>query len=517
MSNDQGSISTPAPAVPRLFERVRLLLIRPPDYVHTAAFDELIAGFAAAFSALGTQVDTAVNQALSAEEGVNFVFGAHLVAPNFPLPVNTVIVNLEQMRAGHFAQPHYVELLKHHPVIDYAARNVARIAELTGHNQVHQFRIGYMPALTRIAASPQQDIDVLFYGSINDRRKKILDALSAAGLAVAVAPFGEYGAARDARIARSKVVLNIHFYDDRIHELVRTSYLLANRKCVVSECEEDTEIDDDIRAALVAVPYDRLVETCVALVRDESRRKACETKGFELFAQRDQVALLAALLPTLSQPLPSRINLGSGRSYDPAHLNIDIDPKWNPDILGDISAPAGLRQMFFSRRFGLVRLEPGAFGQISVIDVLEHVPDLVALMTRCLELLRVGGVMLIVVPYDLSWGAWQDPTHIRAFNERSWLYYTDWHWYMGWTEARFDLKEMGMKLGPLGESLRQRGMQDEELFRTPRAVEAMHVALIKRLLSDDEKRQAQKLMGNPGARGGGPQAASGGPQSRPAH
>jgi len=43
-------------------------------------------------------------------------------------------------------------------------------------------------------------------------------------------------------------------------------------------------------------------------------------------------------------------------------------------------------------------------------------------MTNCLKLLRVGGVFKILVPYDLSYGAWQDPTHIRAFNERSWLY-----------------------------------------------------------------------------------------------
>ncbi len=41
-------------------------------------------------------VDTASNQTIG-NEGVNVIFGAHLIAPNMALPANCVIVNLEQM------------------------------------------------------------------------------------------------------------------------------------------------------------------------------------------------------------------------------------------------------------------------------------------------------------------------------------------------------------------------------------------------------------------------------------
>ncbi|TLY51142.1 MAG: hypothetical protein E6K53_08255 [Gammaproteobacteria bacterium] len=275
---------------------------------------------------------------------------------------------------------------------------------------------------------------------------------------------------------------------------MRTSHLLANRKAVVSECEPNTEIDADMREALSAVPYDQLVPTCIALVRDDARRHALAQRGFEIFSRRDQAAEFAQLLPQLSRPLPTRINLGSGKAYDPERLNIDVDPKWQPDVLLNLAAPAGLRQIVFGKRFGLVRLEPGQFDEITTMDVLEHVPDLPAFMTRCLELLKTGGAMRIGVPYDLSWGAWQDPTHIRAFNERSWLYYTDWHWYLGWTEARFDLKEMGMKLSPIGENMRQRGVASDEIFRTPRAVDDMQVVLVKRLLNGAEQEQARTYL-----------------------
>jgi predicted SAM-dependent methyltransferase len=48
-------------------------------------------------------------------------------------------------------------------------------------------------------------------------------------------------------------------------------------------------------------------------------------------------------------------------------------------------------------------------------DVLEHLPDLRTAMTSCLELLREGGRLHVRVPYDLSHGAWQDPTHVRGY------------------------------------------------------------------------------------------------------
>ncbi|MEP6939576.1 MAG: hypothetical protein ABI846_07415 [Rudaea sp.] len=490
----------PAVAAPRLFERVRILTIQPVGYAHSAAFAELAEGLASAYSALGADVDMAINQALLGD-GVNIVFGAHLIAAGVALPGNAIIFNLEQLNSGILVQPHYLDLLRRHVVFDYSPRNAALVREQTGNAHVHVVRIGYAPVLTRIEKKPAQDVDVLFYGVVNERRRRILDGLAAAGLNVRALP-GIYGRERDAWVARSKVVLNIHFYEDKIHEIVRTSYLLANAKAVVSECDAQTEIDDDVRTALVCAPYDALVATCVALVRDDERRERVERLALEGFRGSSQADVLAGLLPRLHAPLPPRINLGSGKAFDAERLNIDIDPKWNPDVVANLCAPGGLRQIFFSRRFGLVRLEPGQFDEISTIDVLEHVPDLSTMMTRCLELLRVGATMRIVVPYDLSWGAWQDPTHVRAFNERSWLYYTDWHWYLGWAEARFDMADMKMKLSAVGDAMLKRGVAHDEVFRTPRAVDEMQVVLVKRLLTAAESENTRKAQ-----RGAGDTAA----------
>jgi hypothetical protein len=102
------------------------------------------------------------------------------------------------------------------------------------------------------------------------------------------------------------------------------------------------------------------------------------------------------------------------------------------------------------------------------------------------------------VPYDLSLGAWQDPTHVRAFNERSWLYYCDWHWYLGWTEARFDVVALNFQPSPFGMELQRNGRSAEEVIRTPRAVDSLQVRLRKRYLQPSEQQEA--LRRQPGRR-----------------
>jgi SAM-dependent methyltransferase len=129
-------------------------------------------------------------------------------------------------------------------------------------------------------------------------------------------------------------------------------------------------------------------------------------------------------------------------------------------------------------RLGKFPVEKGMFSEIIANDVLEHIPDLVSAMTNCRDLLKRGGEMHIHVPYDLSLGAWQDPTHVRAFNENSFLYYTDWHWYLNW-EEKFTCTQMGFELSDLGHEMLEQKVPKGNVIRTPRAVDALQVILKK--------------------------------------
>jgi SAM-dependent methyltransferase len=224
---------------------------------------------------------------------------------------------------------------------------------------------------------------------------------------------------------------------------------------------------------------------------------------------------------SLNSPLPAVLNLGSGKDFRADSFNIDIDETWAPDAVCDLSRITDLAAgiTLETRRFGEAVLKPGMFDKITANDVLEHVPDLMAMMTNCLSLLRTGGTFEISVPYDLSYGAWQDPTHVRAFNERSWLYYTEWFWYMGWSDFRFELASFDFVPSPAGEALRARNVDREDILRTPRAIDSMSVCLRKVVLSADDrlvwefhrqKKQAAKTANHPAnARSVAPRAFDG--------
>ena len=167
------------------------------------------------------------------------------------------------------------------------------------------------------------------------------------------------------------------------------------------------------------------------------------------------------------------MNLGSGKDFREDCLNADIQAIKNPDWVLDITkVPWGET---ISTRFGEIKVEQGMFDSITANDVLEHIPDLVKAMTNCKDLLVEGGEFHIHVPYDLSLGAWQDPTHVRAFNENSWLYYTDWHWYLGWKD-KFVVKELQLVKSKLAEEM---NISDQMLTILPRMVDSMKVVLVK--------------------------------------
>jgi hypothetical protein len=145
--------------------------------------------------------------------------------------------------------------------------------------------------LTRIPTDQEKDIDVLFYGSVNERRARILDELKSRGLNV-VSLFGVYGAERDQAIARAKIVLNHHHYKPNIFEIVRISYLLANKVCVVAEGDLDDPDVKPLNGGIELAPYDDLVERCVELVGDAARRQKVAQTGFERICARRQSDLL---------------------------------------------------------------------------------------------------------------------------------------------------------------------------------------------------------------------------------
>ncbi|ORA82688.1 hypothetical protein BST28_03955 [Mycolicibacter kumamotonensis] len=130
---------------------------------------------------------------------------------------------------------------------------------------------------------------------LSARRYGVLKDLHDRGLRVKWLT-GALGASRDAWIARSKLVLNMHYWDAKIFEIARVSYLLANKRAVVSERGDDPVLEHELESGVAFADYSDLVDRCVELLGDEDARRELAERGFELFSARDQVAIVERAL-----------------------------------------------------------------------------------------------------------------------------------------------------------------------------------------------------------------------------
>jgi SAM-dependent methyltransferase len=319
--------------------RYAVTIVQPPGYPHAAAFQEVGESLLHGLRALGHDAVLGPDAPPGRQA---IVLGSNLLPRSGQqVPDDAILYNLEQIEPGSpWLTPGLIELFRRHPVWDYSERNAARYAEL-GLPRPQVVPIGWVPELTRIAPAPREDLDVLFYGSLNPRRIAVLEALRAAGLLVEVA-YQVFGEARDALIARSKVVLNLHYYEAKVFEVVRVSYLLANRRCVVSERGADQAEERAFEAAVAFAPYDGLVEACRRLVGDPAERARRAAAGLELMTRRDAAAILH---PLVGGTLPARAVPAAATPGSP-HVTTPAPPTAPPLSLEDVvamAAPAGKR------------------------------------------------------------------------------------------------------------------------------------------------------------------------------
>lgn len=108
-----------------------------------------------------------------------------------------------------------------------------------------------------------RDIDVLFYGSVNERRSAVLTEIqkSISPKKIEYVP-NIWGEELDELVSRAKIVLNIHYYPRVRQEQVRLFYLVSNGMCVVSEYSEHNYMGNSI----LNVPINDIPLVCSQLL-----------------------------------------------------------------------------------------------------------------------------------------------------------------------------------------------------------------------------------------------------------
>ena len=257
--------------------KFNLVSIEPSGFQHAGAWYELAELIMHGFLRAGFDCSTSINR--FAPNRLNIVFGVMHVTPDMErlIPSNTLFFNTEQlvMLSEDFDHQAYMNLRflaqKGYGFLEYSAANIP-VLECWGATQIIQMPLGYVPELERLRKS-KPVYDLLFYGGRNRRRTELLREIQGTGINLHYL-YGVYGKDRDHFIERSKVVLNIHIYASEILELVRINYLMHNKVCVLTECNESTKIEEDLKELLVCCPREALASAALDLIeRDDVIQK----------------------------------------------------------------------------------------------------------------------------------------------------------------------------------------------------------------------------------------------------
>jgi hypothetical protein len=264
-------------------DRYRVVIIVPAGYKHSLCFSEVAFLLRNSLMANGIDCDITANE--FAKDRTNIVLGFHLLDfGDYLSSCRYIPYQLEQLSAaeGVFSDNVKKILLRGAAVWDYSLENIEFLRR-QGISAKH-LPVGYHETMEMVPCGAKKDVDVLFFGSLGDRRGAILAELEKTKRAPKVKTlFGVYGRERDEFIARSKILLNIHFYSTKIFEAVRVSYLLNNRCCVVSE---ESSVYPYAGVEIPLVAYGSLVEKCLDILDNGDEYRNVGESSYRQFKTR---------------------------------------------------------------------------------------------------------------------------------------------------------------------------------------------------------------------------------------
>ncbi|MBT9493251.1 MAG: hypothetical protein IV107_13120 [Paucibacter sp.] len=432
---------------------IHLCIQQPAGYVHSLGFLDQARYFRYQFRRLGLSVSMAKNRLRY--DAINFVFGAHLGFEATQTESHAcVFVNLEQLgEGGAQVSSAYLQLLSSSAVVDYHPDN--RPAYAARPDAVPVVPLLYAPYLKPATAMPleQRPIDLLFFGSVNERRRAWLDRIEALGLTVAVFDGPLYGPERDQFITSAKAVMNMHFYASSRFEQARVAHCLSLGTPVISERAPHTDVQapfDDTVFWLKDEELEAFFQHQFATPQFFERARQALLR----FEQADPAKAYADLLVYACKSAaehhqrrasgawaPPCINLQAGPAYRPGWLNLDNHADSEPDWVLDLSEPLALPLSSKTAHQGQVELAAAAVDVIQAGRVLADEPKLRVLLGNALRLLQPGGEFQFELPGAFGAMAGQLDMATQSLHEGVVRACSDFFWSLGWFEHRFELLE----------------------------------------------------------------------------
>ena len=183
-------------------------------------------------------------------------------------------------RGGGHAARRFAQVKKYYKCYDLHLTTGADRAKYLSSKGYHFLPLdfGFSPILRCNIPNNPKEYDVLFYGSPSSRRSKMIKRLENDGISVYPRRHGVVNAKRVIAWSKSKIVLNVHYAEQKLFEALRVVTCLANQLFVISEntCETHPFQDGE---HLVFSSYNDMPQTIKRFLEDEAARKLVALNG----------------------------------------------------------------------------------------------------------------------------------------------------------------------------------------------------------------------------------------------
>ena len=96
---------------------------------------------------------------------------------------------------------------------------------------------------------------------------------------------------------------------------------------------------------------------------------------------------------------PIRLNMGCGNKRRKGFIGVDRFPCEAVDVIADLT--------------GRLPFADASVDEVWADNVIEHIPDLGALMTEINRVCRDNAAVTLITPHFTSLSSWRDPTHVH--------------------------------------------------------------------------------------------------------
>lgn len=185
-------------------------------------------------------------------------------------PKKYIVYNFEQLTTEKKWSEEYINFLRNASyVIDYSLSNVVWLNSI----DINSYFLPFETLNTKIYRSLKRynkDIDVLFIGSLNDRRKRWLNKLINLNRQFTIKIItNKFNKDSYEFYARSKILLNIHYYEKNItSEISRIIHALENNCIVLTEDSDDFYYNQILNGIVTITNYESFNDDIINILSD---------------------------------------------------------------------------------------------------------------------------------------------------------------------------------------------------------------------------------------------------------